>query len=102
MANLLENALRHARGGHRIRLSGERLGEGVALAVSDDGPGIPAGLREEARRRFVRLDPARSEAGSGLGLALVEAVARLHGGRLDLEDAAPGLRAVLILPDRQR
>lgn len=102
VANLLENALRHARGGHMIRLAGERVAEGVALAVTDDGPGIPEGLRGEARRRFVRLDPARSETGSGLGLALVEAVARLHGGRLDLEDARPGLRAVLILPDRQR
>jgi len=85
-----------------IRLTGERVAHGVALSVTDDGPGIPADLREEARRRFVRLDPARSKSGSGLGLALVEAVARLNGGRLELEDARPGLRAVLILPDRPR
>jgi len=103
ISNLLENALRYAAGGHRIALTGERVpawqGGGVALGVSDDGPGIPAELREEARRRFVRLDAARSETGSGLGLALVDAVARLHGGRFELSDAEPGLRAVLILPD---
>jgi len=102
IANLLENALRHARGGHAIRLAGERVAGGVALSVSDDGPGIPAELRDEARRRFVRLDAARSEAGSGLGLALVDAVARLHGGRLELADADPGLRATLVLSDRHQ
>ncbi|MFC3174746.1 sensor histidine kinase [Novosphingobium bradum] len=102
LANLVENALRHAVGGRRIVLSGARAGEGVALAVADDGPGIPADLRDEARRRFVRLDAARSEAGSGLGLALVDAVARLHGGHLDLADAGPGLRATLVLPARAR
>ena len=102
IANLLENALRHARGGHAIRLGAERVAGGVALSVSDDGPGIPAELRDEARRRFVRLDAARSQTGSGLGLALVDAVARLHGGRLELGDAGPGLKATLILSDRHQ
>lgn len=105
LANLIENAIRHARGGHRITLTGERLAGGMALSVCDDGPGIAADQRDEARRRFVRLDAARSEAGSGLGLALVDAVARLHGGHLHLADAAPGsphpgLKATLFLPDR--
>jgi signal transduction histidine kinase len=104
IANLIENALRHAASGHRIILAGDRVsaeGGAVALSVSDDGPGIPAALREDARRRFVRLDAARSTAGSGLGLALVDAVARLNGGRLELSDARPGLRATLIIPDRR-
>lgn len=100
IANLIENALRYAAGGTRISLAARRTPDGVALTVADNGPGIPAARRDEARRRFVRLDPARSAAGSGLGLALVDAVARLHGGRLDLGDAGPGLSATLFFPDR--
>ena len=72
---------------------------GIALVVADDGPGIPADRRDEARRRFARLDPSRHSAGAGLGLALVEAVARLHGGNLSLDDNRPGLRVTLFLAD---
>jgi signal transduction histidine kinase len=71
--------------------------------VSDDGPGIPAADRERAFDRFVRLDDARSRdetetGGAGLGLAIVRAIARTHGGSAYLEGAAPGLRAVVRLP----
>lgn len=97
IANLIENALHYATGGTRIAITADPAGSGVAITVSDDGPGIPVELRDQARRRFVRLDPARRETGSGLGLSLVEAVARMHGGRLELSDAAPGLRATIIL-----
>ncbi|UIJ44930.1 HAMP domain-containing histidine kinase [Sphingomonas cannabina] len=98
LANLVDNALRHAGDSGEIVL---RLtaGEGeIRFQVEDRGPGIPAEQQAEARRRFGRLDPARSKPGAGLGLALVEAVARLHGGRLDLGDNGPGLIAAIVLP----
>jgi signal transduction histidine kinase len=67
--------------------------------VSDRGPGIPYGERKRVLQRFVRLDAARSTPGSGLGLSLVAAVARLHGATLSLEDAAgPGLLVTLDFP----
>ena len=78
-----------------------RLGGGgdkVLLSVADRGPGIPEADRARAVERFVRLEKSRSVPGSGLGLSLVSAVARLHGGELRLEDNEPGLRAVLVLP----
>jgi signal transduction histidine kinase len=70
----------------------------VTIIVSDQGPGIPAADRGRATERFFRGEAARQTPGSGLGLALVDAVAQLHGGSLHLEDAEPGLRAVLTLP----
>jgi signal transduction histidine kinase len=97
IGNLLENALKYAPGGP-VRLILEQRGGMVAIGVEDKGPGIPAADRERALKRFGRLDPARTEVGAGLGLALVQSVARLHAGSLVLEDAAPGLRALLILP----
>jgi signal transduction histidine kinase len=69
----------------------------ACLSVSDNGPGIAADQHEKALRRFGRLDPARGKPGSGLGLSLVRAVARLHHGALMLDDAAPGLRVLLEL-----
>ena len=70
----------------------------VYLAVGDRGPGIAEVERGRVVERFVRLDPSRTVPGSGLGLSLVSAVARQHGGELRLEDNAPGLRAVLVMP----
>ena len=66
--------------------------------MGDRGPGVAPEDRERALQRFVRLEKSRSRPGSGLGLSLVAAVARLHGGSIRLEDNAPGLRAVLNLP----
>lgn len=95
--NLLENAMKYAEGGSAIVLSALEDAGGLHLTVADDGIGIPAERRDEARARFHRLDPARHLPGSGLGLALVEAVARLHGGTLELADNQPGLRATIRL-----
>ncbi len=70
----------------------------MRLSVADEGPGIPEADRPRATERFFRGEAARSTPGSGLGLALVQAVALLHEGALLLEDAHPGLRATLVIP----
>jgi signal transduction histidine kinase len=100
LVNLIENALRHARGGRTIALSAEEVGRDLVLAVADDGVGIAPADYERAQRRFVRFDPARSGTGAGLGLSLVSAAARLHGGRIVLSDNRPGLKVEIVLPVR--
>ncbi len=97
LGNLIENALKYAQGGRKIALAVAPSPDGVTLSVADDGPGIPPERRAEARKKFGRLDPARSISGSGLGMSLVEAVARLHGGDIILEDNAPGLKVILTI-----
>ena len=94
LANLVENAIRHGRAEGRVRLGVTAAG----ITVADDGPGIPEAEREKVFHRFHRLDASRSTPGSGLGLALVRAVAELHGIAIALEDASPGLRVRLTLP----
>ncbi|WP_294195699.1 ATP-binding protein, partial [uncultured Sphingomonas sp.] len=96
--NLVGNALTHSPAGSRVTVAVTREADAMRLTVTDDGPGIPAAARATALRRFGRLDASRNRPGHGLGLPLVEAVARMHRGTLSLEDAAPGLRAVLTIP----
>jgi signal transduction histidine kinase len=98
VANLLDNALKFSPPASVIRLSGARGPDGVSITVADAGPGIPDADRGRATERFFRGEAARNTPGSGLGLALVQAVAALHGGVLYLEDNDPGLRAILRLP----
>ncbi len=100
VVNLLDNALKFSLPGGTVRLSGEASPSHVVLTVQDCGPGIPEADRARATERFYRGEQARQTPGSGLGLALVDAVATLHGGSLALTDAGPGLRAVLTLPAR--
>ena len=95
IANLVDNALKYGSGEVTIRVE-----TGPVLSVADDGPGIPPDRREEALKRFGRLDAARTESGAGLGLSLASAVAHLHGGTLSLEDHAPGLVVRLDLGGR--
>ncbi|MDX3885497.1 sensor histidine kinase [Edaphosphingomonas haloaromaticamans] len=90
LANLVDNAMKYARPGP-IRLRARRTPDGIAIGVADSGPGIPPEHRAEALRRFGRLDPARHIGGAGLGLSLVSAVARLHGGEIRLESDPDGL-----------
>jgi signal transduction histidine kinase len=97
VANLIENALKYADAGDQILLAAGQEGATARISVSDNGPGIAADQHEEALQRFGRLDPARGKPGSGLGLSLVRAVARLHHGAVTLEDAGPGLRVTLEL-----
>jgi signal transduction histidine kinase len=95
LANLLDNALKFTPEGGHIRVLLRRTGNGHEVVVEDDGPGIPADKREIVLGRRVRLDEARKFPGSGLGLSLVAAVTKLHGARLVLDDAKPGLRVAL-------
>ena len=104
LANLLDNAIKYAARDESVPENAEisigavATGTGIELSVSDNGPGIPEADRARVVERFVRLEGSRSRPGSGLGLSLASAVARLHGGTLRLEDHAPGLRVVLALP----
>jgi len=85
---------------HVVRIKTRRNGANAEIIVEDHGVGIPEVDRSRVIERFVRLEGSRTRAGSGLGLSLAAAVARLHGGELKLEDNAPGLRVVFSLPAR--
>lgn len=98
LGNLVENACRHTGPGARIGVGAQRRGGTALLWVQDNGPGIPAAERERVFRRFYRLDASRTAPGSGLGLSLVAAIAARHRGRVRLLDAAPGVRAEVMLP----
>jgi signal transduction histidine kinase len=98
LANLVDNAIKYTPAGGVVVVTTGAAAGGVELTVADSGPGIPAEERDKVTRRFYRLEPSRSLPGSGLGLSLVVSVAKLHGGQLDLEDNAPGLRVRLKLP----
>ncbi|HEY6457464.1 MAG TPA: HAMP domain-containing sensor histidine kinase [Steroidobacteraceae bacterium] len=91
-SNLVENAIRHTPIGTKLRIALQAVhGEPVA-SVIDDGPGVPAEDLEKVTRRFYRGSTSRSTQGHGLGLALVAAIAQLHGAKLQLANATPGLR----------
>jgi signal transduction histidine kinase len=106
IANLIDNAMKYgapaAQKGNgwapEVEIRTQIHDENAEIIVTDRGPGVPEAERERVLGRFVRLEASRSEPGSGLGLSLVAAVARLHGGALRLEDNEPGLRVVLSLP----
>ena len=98
IANLLDNAVKYTPAGGQIRVQLLREIGQVRLSVTDNGPGIPEADRERVLQRFVRLDTSRGTPGSGLGLSLVAAVAKLHDGRLTLADNDPGLRVSWELP----
>ena len=107
VANLIDNAIKYGRkavsGGSNSGLvtvevlsqSGEAL-----IRVADQGPGISPADRERVLNRFVRLEQSRTQPGTGLGLSLVAAVARMHGGAVELDDNNPGLRVTLRLPQK--
>ena len=105
VANLLDNALKYGGGKHggEIAVAVRRLGDRALIEVADRGPGIAEADRESVFDRFVRLEPSRSTAGNGLGLSLVRAVARRHGGAVALADnhpgaANPGVKVLIEIP----
>jgi signal transduction histidine kinase len=94
IANVADNAVKYTPSGGTVTIATVAK-PAPTVTVTDTGPGIPADKREHAKQRFVRLDAQRSTPGSGLGLSLAEAVAKLHDARLELTDNAPGLRVTL-------
>lgn len=98
ISNLLENALKYVPAGGKIEVGVTRLRNGAQLAVSDNGPGMTPEERLRAGQPFARIGQRSGVEGSGLGLSLASAIARLHGARLTLESNEPGLRAVVDLP----
>ncbi len=106
LANLIDNSLKYGApelpgAPSEVAVSVALVDDKVEIAVADRGPGIPAPERLRVLERFVRLEASRTRPGSGLGLSLAAAVARLHDGVLRVEDNAPGLRVVLVLPRRK-
>jgi signal transduction histidine kinase len=95
IGNLIENAIKYSPSGSSVRMRVVAMRDRVGVEVSDSGPGIPAEQRDIVLLRFHRLDRSRAMPGSGLGLSLVAAVAKLHEFHLAIEDADPGCRVVL-------
>jgi signal transduction histidine kinase len=103
VANLIDNAIKYSRvssKGGAIRVTSGRLGAAAAISVADTGPGISEADRGRVLKRFVRLEESRTKPGTGLGLSLVAAVARLHHGEIRLTDNDPGLKVDLVLSER--
>ncbi|WP_263588478.1 sensor histidine kinase [Sphingopyxis sp. GC21] len=98
LANLIENALKYSHDAARIDVSVKAQGDVVTMAVADDGPGVSDNEVAEMLRPFGRLDRARSESGNGLGLAIADAVARLHRGTLLFAQVQPGLAVEIRIP----
>lgn len=101
LSNLVDNAIKYAvpDGTEGAIIVAAQSDDGrILLSVADNGPGIAEADRARAVERFVRLERSRSQPGSGLGLSLAAAVARLHGGELILTDNEPGLKAIIALP----
>jgi signal transduction histidine kinase len=96
LANLIDNAIKYTPPGGKVTVTLDNAVDTSALTVADSGPGIPAEDRTRVTDRFVRLESSRNSPGTGLGLSLVAAVARLHDADLILGDNNPGLRATLI------
>jgi signal transduction histidine kinase len=96
LGNLVENALRH--GGGRIRLEARASNASVELHVQDEGEGFPPAFLESAFEPFSRSDSARSSQGAGLGLAIVDVIARAHGGSAHAANLEPGADVWLALP----
>lgn len=96
LANLLDNAARHSPSGGEVRLSAERLGDDVQLAVADEGPGIAAADRGAVFERFTTS--AGHSSGTGLGLTISRWVAQLHGGTIAVADGERGCRIEVTLP----
>ncbi len=99
LENLVDNAIRHAPESSSIRVSAARSDAGVEVRIADTGTGIPEALRETIFDRFVQAGTESSRTGHGLGLAFCKLAVEAHGGRIWIEDAAPGAVFCLEWPD---
>jgi signal transduction histidine kinase len=98
LGNLIDNSLKYTPAHSTITVAVRKVAnQGIEIEVADRGPGIPDEEKPKAIERFYRGDVSRGTPGVGLGLSLVDAVARLHGSELKLEDNRPGLRARMLL-----
>lgn len=109
LANLIDNAIKYGSRTHGANRTSDIVTaevqtgkDTVDIIVGDRGPGIPSADRERALKRFVRLQQSRTQPGTGLGLSLVVAVARMHGGTVELTDNDPGLKVIIRLPRLQQ
>jgi signal transduction histidine kinase len=98
VANLLDNAIRHSPPGTVINIAARQVDDGVEIAISDSGPGVPLAERDNVLKPFYRLESSRTTPGSGLGLSLVAAIAKQHHAHLSLSDNGPGLRVAVVFP----
>lgn len=98
LANLIDNAIKYTPAGGHVWVSAGETPTGIEMTVADSGPGIPEGDRARVLERFVRLEKSRNSPGTGLGLSLVAAVARMHEARLTLGDNNPGLKTTITFP----
>ena len=99
LSNLIDNALKYAPQGGSIEVAVQRCDDLRAeISVSDNGPGVDDAEKAKVMQRFYRGDASRGTPGVGLGLSLVQAVAKLHGSALELRDNSPGLRVVMSVP----
>jgi signal transduction histidine kinase len=97
-ANLVDNALKHGRAAGRVIVEVRGDDGGAVISVADDGPGLPVDEHANVFKRFYRLERSRGTPGSGLGLSVVAAVARLHGASIEMLDNRPGLKVRLRFP----
>ncbi len=95
ISNLVDNSIKYGCAGGRVTVELSRNDDDTILSVADDGPGIPADEYQHVLKRFYRLEQSRRAPGNGLGLSLVDAVARLHGARIEMRDNHPGLHLQL-------
>ncbi|MEZ5564727.1 MAG: sensor histidine kinase [Gammaproteobacteria bacterium] len=98
LCNLLDNAIKYSESGTVVVLESHQLDDQIRISVADRGPGIPPDEYDKVLDRFYRSASVTGVPGSGLGLALVNAIAHHHGGKLELNDNKPGLRVTLTLP----
>jgi signal transduction histidine kinase len=98
ISNLVDNSIKYGRAGGRVTVELNGNEDDTILAVADNGPGIPADECQHVFKRFYRLEQSRRTPGNGLGLSLVDAVARLHGVRIEMRDNDPGLHLQLRFP----
>lgn len=95
LTNLIENSLQHTPSGSEITLQLHGNASAITLIISDTGAGIPTELHEEIFKPFYRLEASRHSKGSGLGLSLVAAIARLHRASITVQNNEPGLRFLI-------